>query len=125
MSSAELAELLEAARAHNADQAISGMLLYKDLSFLQVLEGPADRVLALYAAIRADPRHSKVRTLFEHPVERREFPEWTMGFQNLDRTDLSNVEGYSDVMNSSGRARTLFENPSTAKRLLLLFRARS
>jgi hypothetical protein len=125
MSSAELAELLEAARRHNAEQQISGMLLYKDLSFLQVLEGPARQVAALYESIRNDPRHSKVRTLFEHAIERREFPDWTMGFQNLDNTDLSTVEGYSDVMDASGSARALFDNPSRAKKLLLLFRARS
>lgn len=125
MSTDDLKVLLKAARRHNAAHGITGMLLYKDLSFLQVLEGPPETVLTLYGQIRTDARHTKIRMLFEQPIGAREFADWSMGFQNLDGTDFSEVEGFSDLMRIDGNARSLFANPTRAKRLLLLFRARS
>lgn len=125
MSASDLADIMSVARRKNDNTEVTGMLLYKDLSFLQVLEGPSEAVHAAYRQIRQDPRHTKVRLLFEHRIDEREFPDWTMGFQNLDHEDVETLGGYSDVMESSASARQLFENPTRAKRLLLLFRARS
>lgn len=125
MSTSELADLLSEARRLNEAAELTGMLLYKDLSFLQVLEGPSDVVHRTYRHIRNDSRHDRVRLLFDHQIEEREFPDWTMGFQNLDREDIESLHGYSDVMTSEQSARDLFDNPSRAKRLLLFFRSRS
>ena len=125
MATRELSNLLAAARKYNVAHGITGMLLYKDLSFLQILEGPRDALATLYALIRVDQRHTKVRTLFENPIDAREFADWTMGFQNLDGVDLMAIEGYSDLMQADGNAQHLFDNPTRAKRLLLLFRAQS
>ena len=125
MSLNELTAMLEQARQNNAELGITGMLLYKDKSFLQVLEGNADAVHGLYSRIQQDERHEKVKTLFDEPVEARDFPEWTMGFQNLDGTDLSSLESYSDFLDAPGTAREFFEHRTRAKKLLLLFRAKS
>jgi hypothetical protein len=125
MGRADLTELLEASRGNNDSRQIGGMLLYKDLSFLQVLEGREDVVLEVFSIIREDPRHTNVRILFQEQVEQAEFPSWSMGFQNLDKADLSDLEGYTDVMDSGDSAKHLFDDATRAKRLLLLFRARS
>jgi hypothetical protein len=120
-----LAELLEVSRRKNAELGISGMLLYKDLSFLQVIEGPHEAIRTLYQTIRVDDRHGRVRVLFEEPVAAREFADWSMGFQNLDGEDLSTFDGYTDLMQSGDSARRFFEHPTRAKRLLMQFRALS
>lgn len=125
MATRELSNLLAAARQYNVAHGITGMLLYKDLSFLQILEGPRDALVTLYNLIRVDQRHTRVRTLFDNPIDAREFADWTMGFQNLDGVDLMAIEGYSDLMQADGNAQQLFDNPTRAKRLLLLFRAQS
>jgi hypothetical protein len=125
MTTDDLSEILASARRNNAAKEISGMLLYKDLSFLQVLEGRRESLAKLYATIRGDERHTKVRILYEQPIQTREFAEWHMAFQNLDGLDLSDMAGYSDLMQANGSARDLFDDPTRAKRLLLLFRARS
>ena len=121
----ELTALLEQARQKNDRLGITGMLLYKDKSFLQVLEGEPDAVHELYQRIQRDDRHEKVKTLFDEALDTRDFPEWTMGFQNLDGTDLSELEGYSDFLETPDTARTFFEHQTRAKKLLLLFRANS
>ena len=125
MSSAKLASLLRQARSANERAGITGMLLYKDVSFLQVLEGPAEVVHDTYAEIMRDPRHHKVKMLYDRVIVDRDFPDWQMGFRNLDGTDLGEVLGYSEFMEAPDVVRGFFENLTTAKKLLLLFRSQS
>lgn len=121
----DLTDLLACARRFNQAHAITGMLLYKDNSFLQVLEGDAGDVAPLYERIRRDDRHIKVKTLFEQAISRRDFADWSMGFHNLDGEDLKPLEGYTDFMQSGQTARAMFENLTLAKKMLLLFRLKS
>ncbi len=125
MGHSDLTDVLETSRRKNAARSITGMLLYKDLSFLQVLEGSDVAVIETFAVIREDVRHTNVRILYQETIDEPEFPSWSMGFQNLDGRDLNEIEGYSDVMESGQSAKSLFDDATRAKRLLLLFRARS
>ena len=125
MTETDLTDLLRQARAINEAHVITGMLLYKDRSFLQVLEGDSDAVHTLYARIVRDPRHEKVKTLYDEPIAKRDFQEWTMGFRNLNGSDLESLVGYTDFMDKPDVARTFFEDLTTAKKLLLLFRSKS
>jgi hypothetical protein len=84
----DLQALLEYARACNAQEHITGLLLYCDQEFVQVLEGPAAAVRALYARIQADTRHTQVVTLSEGPGPQRWFAEWQMAFGYVRFTDL-------------------------------------
>lgn len=75
----ELAELLQRARARNQANGVSGVLLYHEGSFLQVLEGPEEAVDATYARIELDKRHGRVLVLQRAPIEERSFEGWSMG----------------------------------------------
>ncbi len=125
MSTADLADLLDECREFNVRHDITGMLLYKDRSFLQVLEGDEDVTVPLYDRIRRDRRHEKVKTLFMSDVVRRDFPDWSMGFKNLNGFDVSSIVGYNDFMDQGETARAMFDDLTRAKKLLLLFRAKS
>lgn len=91
MTESELAELLRISRARNEQSQISGMLLYKDGCFLQVLEGEEPQVNAVVKRIEKDPRHHSIHFLSRSEGP-RQFTQWSMGFKNLspDRatTDL-------------------------------------
>jgi hypothetical protein len=65
LSSEELLGILTAARVNNARIGVTGMLLYHDGNFMQVLEGPPDVLDALYQRVCADPRHHGVIKLHE------------------------------------------------------------
>jgi hypothetical protein len=92
----ELLEVLHQARKNNADIGVTGLLLYKDGAFMQVLEGEEDAVQSLYAEILRDGRHCDVRTLVAMPVGERQFPNWSMGFKNLDdEPGADAVPGYN------------------------------
>ncbi|GAB4522683.1 MAG: hypothetical protein OHK0046_35590 [Anaerolineae bacterium] len=122
MSDEELLDILQTSRRNNARLGVTGMLLYKDGNFLQVLEGEEDVVMSLYEKIAQDPRHHQVLTILKRPVEKREFAEWEMGFYNISKADYSQVEGYNEFMNVSLHAENFFNNPAFAYRFLQVFK---
>lgn len=80
---AELDALLEQSRANNRRDGVSGMLLYRDGDFLQVLEGPEEAVRRTYERIARDPRHVGVIVLDESEITQRSFGDWSMGFRRV------------------------------------------
>ena len=53
----ELVSLLKASRTKNLKLNITGMLLYKDGIFMQLLEGDETEVRKLFSTIKHDNRH--------------------------------------------------------------------
>jgi hypothetical protein len=121
-SAEELRALLAGSRENNARLNLSGMLLYKNGDFMQVLEGPEPAVRTLLEIIRADPRHDNVVKLLEGTTPERQFPGWYMGFCDLDTEDVQSLPGYTDFINlplSAG----LSADPTACHRLLQMFKA--
>jgi hypothetical protein len=118
-SDADLGELLKKAREKNTRLKITGMLLYKNGTFVQVLEGPDEAVRQLFNTISADDRHQGASCLQERQIERRQFPDWKMAFQVLDDSALMRIEGYSEFLEELEEFRAI---PSSTARLLEIFR---
>lgn len=117
---AELAELLQAARENNAKLGLTGMLLYAEGSFFQVLEGQPDVVEALYAKIERDRRHDQVTLVIKEPIPKRYFDAWTMGFYEVSREELAGMSGVNDFF---GKDRAeISVDAGRAKKLLAAFR---
>lgn len=72
--------IVGSARARNAALGVTGVLIFTEARFAQVLEGPAEAVETLMERIRADPRHEQVTIVSDGPLERRRFPGWSMGY---------------------------------------------
>ena len=121
-SNDELKALLEQSRAKNARLAITGMLLYQDGNFMQVLEGPHEAVLGLYRTIECDPRHHGVLELIRQRIETREFAGWSMGFKNLADVNLQQMPGYSAFLNERLTSPGFQGDASRAQKLLRMFR---
>ena len=79
-----LESILAAARRNNAPAGVTGLLLFHDNSFFQVLEGPKEAVVAIFAAIERDQRHSRVIVLQTKSADGRAFPNWSMGYMKAD-----------------------------------------
>jgi Sensors of blue-light using FAD len=82
----DLTELLAKARIRNAAIGITGLLLYRNGSFLQILEGEPGTTQAVFDRIGRDPRHERLLLLHRGTTEQRNFSEWRMGFANLRKT---------------------------------------
>ena len=123
LGSAGMVKLLTEARRINTSRDITGLLLHRDRSFYQVLEGAEDIVRQTFDSIEKDERHTAIDVLFEGEVDEREFPDWQMGFLNLDGVDIETLQGYSDFLSREDNAKDFLENLSRGKRLALMFRS--
>ena len=96
MRDSELLEIVELARANNAQLQISGMLLYADGSFIQVLEGDPQAIERLIRKIRRDTRHRGFLILLDRAIHERDFDGWSMGFQRVSQQELDRISGFYD-----------------------------
>lgn len=76
--------ILASARRNNSAVGVTGMLLYLDGAFLQVLEGADDAVSEIYERIATDRRHWNPQVLLDRKAQ-RVFTQWSMGFERLVR----------------------------------------
>ncbi|MEO8635715.1 MAG: BLUF domain-containing protein [Gemmatimonadales bacterium] len=81
----DLLGLLHTCRQNNVRVEVTGFLGHNDGTFLQMLEGPEENVRALFTKILRDPRHADATVLVARTADSRFFPEWSMGFQEIDQ----------------------------------------
>jgi len=81
VSVGDLDDILTASRRNNAQLGITGLLLFIDDGFLQVLEGEESAVREVYARVASDPRHGNATVMLDREIPVRAFPEWSMGFE--------------------------------------------
>lgn len=118
----DLADLLVQARANNKRRAITGMLLYKDGRFIQLLEGHEEQVESSFERIRKDERHTAVELLWLRYAQYRDFPDWTMGFLNADELDPATLRGFSSFLERDLRYENFIENSTEVHEMLQAFK---
>jgi hypothetical protein len=123
LSPAELEALLQECRVKNAASDITGILLFQNGSFFQILEGDRTAVDALYDRITLDERHHRTKKIISEPIEAREFAQWTMGYPKITTKELATIPGLSDFFHhgtsfielGDGRAKSLLAAFKTGK----------
>ena len=118
----ELLGMLKRAREKNKRLGITGMLLHCDESFLQALEGPKAQVMDMISVIRKDLRHNRIAVLFEGPITKRSFSQWSMGFNRPSQEELAIIEGYTPYLDIGDDPQTIQNYSSVAIKLLAAFR---
>lgn len=88
----ELEALEQRAQQRNASRAITGILLFDGIHFLQLLEGPEEAVQRTYLQISRDPRHHHVVELMHDYGPRRKFEQWGMRVFDLQGWQPQRVE---------------------------------
>jgi hypothetical protein len=121
LDDAAIEGLLDRARRNNAVHGITGMLLFIEGSFFQVLEGEAAIVDQAYLTIARDPRHDRVTRIIHEPIAQRSFAEWTMGFASVQRADAQQLVGENDFFGSAACLEHI--HPGRARKLLVAFGA--
>lgn len=114
-----LADILVTSRTLNSRNGVTGLLLYYGGHFLQVLEGSEEAVRETFGRICKDPRHHDIAVLFEETVEEPLYPDWSMGFQMLDGSELF------EFPSADGRPKSLSamsQDIGRAKQLLMHLR---
>jgi hypothetical protein len=101
LSVAQLVDLIEQIRPKNARLGVTGLLLYSGGNVIQTLEGDADVVDDLLAAIRADRRHRGVRVVDRRLVDERAFSTWSMGFRNVSAREVAELQDFTEFARQS------------------------
>ena len=127
MDGAALEALLLQSRAWNTSQGLTGMLIYRYSAdanqgyFIQMLEGGAREVQAVYDRIRHDKRHHTVLTLGEGEIDARMFSDWAMGFKNVDDALFARLPGHARIGEASFEPAAFQHSNVEALKLLKFF----
>lgn len=94
----EVGRIVEEAQRRNLARGITGVLVFGNGVFFQLIEGPAVEIRKLIATLRSDPRHCDVVSL-DWSEERRErlYPNWEM--ERVTADDIREV--LKDALDSS------------------------
>lgn len=84
MSFLGLMRLLESARAFNQKNGITGILLYDNQQFGQIIEGERASIMKVWKRIQEDKRHHRVELLEIREITERNFPDWLLRFYGGD-----------------------------------------
>lgn len=118
----QLLQLLAQSRADNERRRVTGMLLYKNGNFMQVLEGEESDVRGVHKKISTDLRHRGLLVLLQRHQQERDFATWSMGFRDLSSAAALSLQGYSEFMNLDLMDAHFYSDPSNAQKLLLTFK---
>lgn len=118
----DLIDILEVSRKNNANNHITGLLLYHHGSFMQVLEGPRACVDYTYYRIARDQRHHYVTMVIYEPITTRTFGAWKMSFVNLSNPAVADNPAFSRHLLDALGDPKLYEHNSVAVSFVETFR---
>lgn len=94
--------LYKKAKANNQKNNITGVLIYKNKNFLQVLEGEEDQVNKTYSRITQDPRHKNLFKVIDTALEQRIFDDYHFGFTLVNnKKSLQNLYDYLEWLRNA------------------------
>lgn len=99
----ELKDILSHSRKWNTENGVTGVLIYRFLpeekrgNFMQLIEGEESTIKECWKRIAADSRHHTKIVLEDSYTQSRAFPDWSMGFRNIEQDELARHDGYQDL----------------------------
>jgi hypothetical protein len=85
-------DIIETAKDSNLERNITGLLVYRNGVFLQLLEGAPNDVYYTLGKIAADNRHGQIKTLLKQFTDKRLFANWSMALRKLSDDDSKLIE---------------------------------
>jgi len=119
MSRPDLEQMLAESQVRNAKRDITGVLVFVDGVFLQVLEGERSDVEDLMESIGRDPRHRDIKVFHEEEIEHRAFPTWRMAYLSPRAEDVSAWAGLEGATSLESVLATLRSDPDRVPRMLI------
>lgn len=97
-------DILISAQARNEECGVTGILIYCNKHFFQILEGKKEDVVSIYENILVDYRHDNLIKLQEGYIPKRQFEKWSMAFKSynceLQQLDNFNNESFYSHINT-------------------------
>ncbi len=86
MTPEKLDIISQQAKRNNSINNLTGILIYGDQMFFQVLEGPPEKITEMKDLIWSDERHNGISEFKDSLIHERSFPDWSMGCYRLKTT---------------------------------------
>jgi hypothetical protein len=118
MTMSDLEAILIDARTGNEERNVTGVLVYVDRVFLQILEGEKETLLQLMRSIAADKRHSGVTVFYEAEVERPMFSNWRMAHIDARPDQMAAWAGLEGTARIEDIAQGIRRDPQRASRVI-------
>ncbi|MDH4195537.1 MAG: phosphate-starvation-inducible PsiE family protein [Nitrospirota bacterium] len=122
MSQDDLEGILRTSRENNARLGITGMLLYGNNTFVQILEGEVKAVNELIDRIKRDTRHTDFQVLKKKTIDRREYADWSMDFKQVSGKEFQAVKGLEQLVEKDFNKTFLESHASIVESLMEHFR---
>ncbi len=82
----------------NSKNDITGILLYNEGFFLQVLEGDKNTLHHLMELIQRDTRHQELLIILDKPIQHRIFKHYSTGFSIIENTEaIKDLNAYLSI----------------------------
>lgn len=91
----DIQKILEQSNEHNPESGITGILVYCNKHFFQIIEGEKDAIHELYEKIAIDCRHDAVIKIQEGPISQRQFGNWSMAFKSYNK-ELKHLDHFNN-----------------------------
>jgi RecJ-like exonuclease len=86
ISDDEIEDLLKLSSTNNNRDQITGILLFSNGNFFQVLEGEKQVITEVFEKIKQDRRHRNLISIFKKEIENYQFTTYEEEFLSLDTT---------------------------------------
>lgn len=84
ISYTDIRDILDVSRRNNVQDDVTGLLIFREGHFLQLLEGSEKSVRKTLGKILLDDRNYSLRVLIETQGDQRLFANWAMAFYDGD-----------------------------------------
>jgi len=119
MTMTGLEAILADARAGNQARNVTGVLVYVDGVFFQIIEGDRDIVRELMANIASDSRHRSVKVFYEAEVDVQAFESWSMAYLSPTAEQMSTWLGLPGTTTLEGLLALVNRDPHRVPRTLV------
>ena len=75
----DLTAIVTASALYNSEHGVTGVLLYANSKYVQILEGSKNELRRLMKKVKKDTRHGKIQILLNESLPVRNFASWSMG----------------------------------------------
>ena len=114
-----LEKILADARAGNQRRNVTGVLVYVDGVFFQLLEGDEAVLRNLMANIADDSRHQSVKVFYEAEVDARAFESWSMAYLAPTAQDMAAWAGLPATATVEEVLANVNRDPDRVPRILI------
>jgi hypothetical protein len=113
LSQNDIDNILKASKVNNPGNQITGMLLYVEGRFFQVLEGAETALNDLFITIAKDERHINSIVVAKGDLDKRIFKDWKMKFNSISEKEFVIISGISKFQNLFGLKPKDSQNPAS------------